>query len=787
MPFTPAVRKKIAIGVAGLFGLLLLTAIIAAAVIYPTLPDLAELSDYRPKMPLRIYTADGQLMAEYGTERRDFLPLDKIPKRMQDALLAVEDTDFYQHGAISYTGVMRAAANNLFGRHLQGASTITQQTARDYFLTKRHGDWARKFVEILLSYKMERELSKQQILEIYMNQIFLGNRAYGFAAASRTYFGKTLDQLSVAEMAMLAGLPQNPNYANPAVNLARATRRQQVVLMRMRETGQITAVEEKAAREEKLHIRSRQDARLHAEYASEMARQVVVDQYGEDSYNRGYKVYTTLVAPEQDAAYHALRRALMDLERRKAYRGPEGFVDLPEESADEDAAIAQALADHPDNDDLRSAVVTQAAPAKIVASLQSGDELEITGEGLRNVQPALSPKAKDGIRIERGSIIRVLKVGTRWAVAQAPEAEGAFVSMEPGTGRIHALVGGFDYARNKFNHVTQAWRQPGSSFKPFVYSAALEQGVSPSTIVNDAPITIGDWSPKNYEGTFDGLMTVRHALAKSKNMVTVRIMQMLGAERARQWAERFGFDIDKIPDNLTLGLGSGSVTPMQMVSAYSVFANAGLRTAPQLITKITDGDDKVLFEAKPLPPAAPASQADSPASGASGAAVDAVAAADDRRAISERNAFVISNLLQEVARSGTAARAQATLKRPDLYGKTGTTNDSVDAWFAGFQPSLAAVVWIGYDQPRGLGDRESGGGLALPVWIDAMGVALRNVPVREIQPPEEGLVMSNGDWSFTEFAGEAGLRTLGLDDVDKAAFEAAAAASAASASNDAPR
>ncbi|MBV8501228.1 MAG: PBP1A family penicillin-binding protein [Paucibacter sp.] len=753
MTLTSALRKKILFISAGCLVLVLLIAGVAAALIYPTLPDLAELSDYRPKMPLRIYTADGQLMAEYGAERRDYLPLDKIPKRMQNALLAVEDEGFYEHGAVSYSGMARAAINDLIGRHLQGASTITQQLARDFYLTKKRGDWSRKFVEILLSHKMEATLSKQQILEIYMNQIYLGSRAYGFAAASRIYFAKPLEQLSIAETAMLAGLPQNPYYVNPISNLRAATRRQHVVLLRMRETGMISEAEEKAAREEPLHVRSGQDARMHAEYVAEMARQVVVAQYGEESYNNGLKVTTTVVAAEQEAAYRGLRRALMDLERRKPYRGPEGTVDMPDDPEDEDAAISKGLAEHPDNDELRAAVVTQAAKDKILATLHSGDDIEITGEGLHSVQGALSANAKKEIRVARGSIIRVLKSGSHWVVAQAPEAEGAFVSMEPGTGRIHALVGGFDFARNKFNHVMQAWRQPGSSFKPLVYSAALEQGLTPSTIVNDAPITIGDWEPKNYENTYDGPMTVRAALAKSKNLVTVRVMQMLGAERARAWAVRFGLDADKLPNNLTLGLGSGSVTPMQMVAAYSVFANAGLRTSPLLITRITDADDKVLFDAETAKPAASASDA----------ASDATGATDERRAISERNAFVIANLLQEVARSGTAARAQATLHRPDLYGKTGTTNESVDAWFAGFQPSLAAVVWIGYDQPRSLGDRESGGGLALPVWIDAMSVALRNVPVHEIQPPSEGLVMSNGDWSFEEFAGDAGIRSLGMD------------------------
>jgi penicillin-binding protein 1A len=765
---SPAARKKIALIAAGLVALVALLLGIAAALIYPTLPDISELTDYRPKLPLRVYTADGVLMAEYGAERRDYLPLAQIPKRMQQALLAVEDADFYEHGGVSYTGILRAAFSNLIRSRSQGASTITQQLARDFYLTKKKL-YSRKFIEMLLAKKIEGELGKDQILEIYMNQIYLGQKAYGFSAAANTYFGKPLKDLDIAETAMLAGLPQNPGYANPIVNLDRATRRQHVVLLRMRETGVITAVEEQAARAEKLHIRSPQDARLHAEYAAEMVRQSVFAQYGEDSYTRGLKVTTTLVSAEQDAAYHALRRTLMDLERRKAYRGPEGYVELPDDASDQDSAITQALSEHPDNDELRAAVVTKVSPGKLLAILQSGEDIEIAGEGLRGVQSALSDKAKEEIRIRRGSIIRVLRSGPKnsWAVAQAPEAEGAFVSMEPGSGRMHALVGGFDFSRNKFNHVTQAWRQPGSSFKPIVYSAALEQGVTPSTIVNDAPIQIGDWEPKNYEGTVDGPITVRQALAHSKNLVTVRLMQLIGPSKAREWAARFGLDIDKQPDNLTLGLGSGAVTPMQMVGAYSVFANGGLRTAPQLITRIVDSDGSVLFEAAPQ-----ANAASTPVAASAASAVNVPGVTDsDQRAISERNAFVIDSLLQEVTRSGTAARAQATLRRPDLYGKTGTTNDSVDAWFAGFQPSLAAVVWIGYDQPRGLGDRESGGGLALPVWIDYMAVALKNIPVHEIAPPE-GVVMSNGDWSFEEYAGDAGIRTVGMDAVPPSAASA---------------
>jgi len=738
--------QRLLIILAATAALLVLLLAMAAALIYPNLPSIDNLTDYQPRQPLRVYTADGQLMGEFGAERRHYLPLKDIPKRMQDALLAIEDTGFYEHGGLYYPGIARAALANLFSSRSQGASTITQQLARDLYLTKKKL-YTRKFVEMMLALKIESQLSKQQILEVYMNQIYLGQRAYGFEAAAAAYFGKSLKELSIAETAMLAGLPQNPYYANPISNFQRATRRQLIVLERMHDTGLISPEDYAAAKAEKLHIRSAQDPRLHAEYAAEMARAVVHAQYGDEAYSRGLKVYTTLVAEQQQAAYKALRKTLMEYERRKPYRGPEGHVDLPGDAAEQDAAITQALAEHPDQDELRAAVVTQASPAKVLASLQSGEDLVITGEGLRSVQAALSDKARSELRIRSGSIIRVLRGAPSkaepqgaWLITQAPEAEGALVALEPGSGRVHALVGGFDFARNQFNHVTQAWRQPGSSFKPIVYSSALELGVSPATLVNDAPFVAGDWEPKNYDGTFDGPMTVRQALARSKNMVTIRVLEQLGPQRAKAWAGRFGLDQDKQPDNLTLALGSGSVTPLQMASAYAVFANGGHALKPLIITRITDAKGVPLFEA------------------------EAPAISEDNRAIPERNAFVMSSLLQEVARSGTAARAQASLRRPDIYGKTGTTNDAVDAWFAGYQPSLAAVVWIGYDNPRSLGDRETGGGMALPAWIDFMSVALKGVPVAEIAPPTEGLVRpEGGDWSFEEFAGEAGIRFIGLD------------------------
>ena len=737
-------KKKLFFAGTAAAALLALGVGVAALLVYPNLPDIAELSDYQPKQPLRVYTADGVQIGEFGAERRNYQQLSQIPPLMQNALLAIEDNGFYEHGGLDFSGIARAALANLTHANKQGASTITQQLARTFYLTKKK-IYSRKFVEMLLALKIESQLSKGQILEIYMNQIYLGQRAYGFEAAAGIYFGKTLKNLSLGETAMLAGLPQNPTYANPVVNFERASRRQHLVLSRMLDTGVISADQASAAQAEKLHIRSTQDPRLHAEYAAEMARQVVFSQYGESAYTRGLKVYTTLIAAEQAAAYQALRHSLLELERRKPYRGPEGFVELPPEAAELDAAITRALADHPDNDELRAAVVTQISAGRVVASLQSGEDLVISGEGLRGAQSALSDKARETSRIRRGAIIRVLRGAPTktdrhgpWVIVQAPEAEGALVALEPASGQVRALVGGFDFAKNQFNHVTQAWRQPGSSFKPFIYSAALEQGVGSSTLVNDAPISIGNWKPKNYEGTFDGPMTVRQALAHSKNMVTIRLLELVGPAKARDWAAQFGFESERQPDDLTLALGSGAVTPLQMASAYSVLANGGYLLAPLLISKIVDSKGSTLFVAKPNAPSS------------------------ENRVIPERNAFLTSSLLQEVTRSGTAARAQAQLRRPDLYGKTGTTNESVDAWFAGFQPSLVAVVWIGYDQPRSLGDRESGGGLALPVWIDFMSVALKHQPVREIAPVE-GVVQVNGDWHLEEFAGEAGVKTLGMD------------------------
>ena len=516
----------------------------------------------------------------------------------------------------------------------------------------------------------------------------------------------------------------------------------------MEENGFITKEQALIALDTPLTIRSRTSNQWqHAGHVAETVRQMMFSQYGDETYTRGLNVYTTVRAEDQVSAYKALRRGIMDFERRQIYRGPEKFIDLPADGKAAEDAVDDALVEFPDSDDLMTAIVLSASPQKVVAERQNGDRIEITGDGLKPAQSGLSPKAPPNIRIRRGAVIRVAQTPKKtWEITQMPEVEGAFVALDPRDGSVRALVGGFDYERNKFNHVTQAWRQPGSSFKPFIYSAALEKGFTPATVVNDAPlffdagVTGGQpWEPKNYDGTFDGPMSLRRGLARSKNMVSIRVLQSVGPQAAQEWATHFGFDAEKHPAYLTLALGAGSVTPMQMASAYAVFANGGYRINPYLITRVTDYRGKLLVETKPP-------------------VLD-----ESVRAIPQRNAFVMNSLLQEVTRSGTAARAQATLKRPDVYGKTGTTNDSIDAWFAGYQSTVVAVSWIGYDTPKKLGDRETGGGLSLPVWISYMGQALKGVPVSEPAPPP-GVVNVGGEWLYTEYANNSGVTSVGLDD-----------------------
>ncbi|MDP9899678.1 penicillin-binding protein 1A [Variovorax ginsengisoli] len=727
---------------------------ITVAVISARLPDVSTLaSDYRPKLPLQIYTSDGVLIGEFGEERRQLVPLDAVPKVLKEAVLAVEDARFYDHGGIDAKGIARALLSNLWHGTRQGASTLTQQVARNVYLSTEQ-TFTRKFYEALLALQLERHLSKDRILEIYLNQIYLGERAYGFAAASETYFGKPLQDINAAEAAMLAGLPKAPSSVNPVRNPRRARARQLHVIQRMQETGVWTRAEADHARAQPLHLRDAADpTRVHAEYVAEAVRRTVYAEYGDSTYVRGLKVYTTLVATEQIAAYRALRKGIVDYERRQRYRGPEKFVDLPADAAALDDAVDEALADQPDDGDLLAAVVLSATPQQVMAVRANGDTLSIGGDGLKAAQAALSATAAPALRLRRGAVIRVMKTSRNdWEIVQRPEVEGAFVALDPRNGAVRALVGGFSHERSQFNHVTQAWRQPGSSFKPFLYSAALEQGFMPATQVNDAPLffdataTGGKaWEPKNYDGDFDGPMTLRQALMRSKNLVSVRLLQAVGVPVAQDWIARFGFTRERQPDSLPLALGAGTVTPMQMATAYAVFANGGYRVNPQFVTRITDHRGQVLVDhALPERPD------------------------ESTRAIPARNAFVMNTLLQSVMKGGTGSKAWQALRRDDLYGKTGTTNDSMDTWFAGFQPTRVGVAWIGYDLPRRLGVRgETGGSLSLPVWTDFMQSTLQRVPVAPLAVPD-GVVQIDGEWYFDDRTPGHGVATLGFDDAHDA-------------------
>ena len=720
----------------GAAALVTLVGALLAAWYWQDLPALDKVLDYQPRQPLQVFTADGVEIAQFGSERRQFVPIEQMPRLMQDAVLAIEDTGFREHFGISLKGLLRATLANLTGGMPQGASTITQQVARTFFLSTRRTA-ERKIKEALLALQIENRLSKDQILELYMNQIYLGQRAYGFGAAAQVYFGKPLAALSVAETAMLAGLPQNPIWANPIADFERATRRQRLVLARMRDVGVIDAATHDQAVATRLVLRAPGQVHVQAAHVAEMARQAVVERYGERAYTQGIRVFTSLRLHDQNAAHAALRRAVLAHERRQPWRGPEAQEELPADERLTERAAAQALKDHRDDDDLRLAIVTRADPRALDVQLASGESLHITGAGLRTAQPGLNPKAPRELALRRGSVIRVMAESVRgqttWSVVQWPRTEGAFVAMDPDTGRVRALVGGFDFNRRQFNHATRAWRQPGSSFKPFLYSAALEAGVMPDTVVDDLPLAASegatdDWNPKNSDGSFDGPITVREAMARSKNLVSLRLLRHVGLPEAKAWLSRFGLDPARHPDNLTYALGAGSVTPLQLAAAYAVFANEGHRITPVLIERIVDARGQTIFEA---PPAAPLDEAS--------------------RVLPARNVFLVDSLLAGVTGHGTAARVQAALRRPDLYGKTGTTNEAVDAWFAGFQPGLVAVSWIGYDEPQSLGVSESGGGLALPAWIDYMQHALRGVPVEPLRPPP-GVRQTGGDWRYDEWA-----------------------------------
>ncbi|MFZ3289565.1 MAG: PBP1A family penicillin-binding protein [Telluria sp.] len=712
----------------------------------PNVPALDAVTDYQPKIPLRIYTADHVLIGEFGEEHRDFIPIGQMPDMMKKAVLAIEDKRFYEHGGIDWIRAMGAARSNLRGGFREGASTITMQVARNFFLS-REKLVARKLNEIALAYKIEAALSKDQILELYMNQIYLGQRSFGFGSAARTYFGKPLSTLSVAEMAMLAGLPQNPARHNPAVNPKRARQRQHVVLKSLRSLDYISEAQYQQALREPLRVKTRGlEFDTHAEYVAELARQEVFARFKEDAYTKGIIVTTTIMKADQDAAYESVRRNVLDYDQRHGYRGPEAFIDLPLDPEAREDAIDEALRKRPSVDRLLAVVVTAASPTRVRVETIDGDAIDISGDGLKFPARALAPNARAQFKLRPGAVVRIARQGQKgWAITQVPQVAAAFVSLDAASGAYRALVGGFDYNMQKFNHVTQAWRQPGSAIKPFVYSASLEKGYSPATLILDQPLDLpgenagATWSPQNDDGVFDGPITMRFALAHSKNVASVRLLRAMSVPYAHDYLGKFGFDLARHPKNLTLALGTGAVTPLQMAGAYAVFANGGYRVQPYLIARIEDARGTVIAQAP-----APAPDRES------------------TRALDPRNAFVVDSMLRDVARYGTGAATTHKLGRSDIAGKTGTTSDAIDGWFAGYGSDVVAVAWMGYDEPRSLGGREFGATLAMPIWIDYMRVVLAKRAQLERAAPE-GVTFDNGDWIYSEYAGTTEFRSIDVE------------------------
>ncbi|CPJ40310.1 penicillin-binding protein 1A [Bordetella pertussis] len=728
----------------------------ALALAWPNLPDLHAMTDYRPRVPLRVYTADRVLIGEFGEERRNVLRFNEIPDVMKSAVLAAEDDRFYQHGGIDWMGVIRAGLTNLISMSKsQGASTITMQVARNFYLSSEK-TYSRKFYELLLTYKIEAELTKDQILELYMNQIYLGHRSYGFAAASRTYFGKPLSEVTPAEAAMLAGIPKAPSRFNPISNRPRAELRQRYVLGRMYSLGYLTEPEYKEAMAQPIVIKSAEGTpaggyAIHGEYVAELARQLLYNVYQDNLYSRGINIYTTVQSKDQESAYRAVRDGVLEYTRRAPYPGPEEQLDMPAGVENDPQALDEFLDGvfdkFSDSGDLLTAVVLSASPTEIKLVRSSREVISITDKkALGVVARALTDKAKPEMRLKRGSVVYIHKYNDNWEVINMPAVQAAFVALSPQDGAIRAMVGGFDFYRGNFNRVTQAWRQPGSNIKPFIYAASLERGLTPATQISDQPFELSAaqtgskaWHPKNYGNQYEPMLTMRQGLYKSKNMVSIRILQAIGPQYAQDYLTRFGFDKARQPAVLPLALGAGSVTPLQLAGAYAVFANGGYRITPYLIDRVTDSSGKVLMQSRPV------------------IAGDAAA-----RAIDARTAFVMDDMLRGVATSGTAARARATLKRSDVAGKTGTTNESVDAWFSGYTPSLVATAWLGFDQPKSLGSRETGGGVAMPIWLDYMKDALKGVPEEKQRPRPDGLLVENGELYFSEFPPGQAVARLGL-------------------------
>lgn len=725
----------------------------AAIIINYQLPDADKLTQYQPDIPLRIYSEDDVLLGEFGAEKRERISIQEVPAFLKKAILSVEDARFYEHEGIDYTGILRALITDIIHVEArQGASTITMQVARNLFLSNEK-TITRKLYEILLARKIEQTLSKDQILEIYMNQIYLGQRAYGFATAARVYFNKSLPEITIAEAAMLAGLPKAPAAYNPIVNPQRAIIRQKYVLQRMLDTNSITQDEFNLAINEPLHVALAADPnRIHAEYVNEMVRQFVFSKYQEETYTKGYIVKTMIRAADQEAAYQAVRKGVLAYDKRHSYHGPEGLVTVPDGDNERSELLITTLNQYPNLANVLTAIVISASTKEVTALIHTGDTIRVTGSGLDFASRALQAKASEKLKIKKGSIIRVMNIDDHWFIVQQPGVESGLVSITPQTGAIRALVGGFDFTRNHFNHVTQAWRQPGSSFKPFMYSAALEKGYGPATTINDSPLQYEHedeneeaWVPKD-ESTPEGLVSLRIAVQKSINLAAIRVLDAITPKYAQTFiTSTFGFSPDKIQPYLSMALGAGEVTPMQLASAYSIFANGGYQISPYLITNITDINGNILYESEP-------------------ATVEKGA----KRVIDERNSYIMTSLLRSVAQHGTGALSNQ-IGRSDLSGKTGTTNNAYDGWFAGYQQSLVSVVWMGYDKPQSLGKDEFGSRVALPIWVDYMKQALKNAPP-ENRPLPANIALIGGELYYDNFTpGHGFVSSVGVNFSDSIA------------------
>ncbi len=706
---------------------------IAILVTYPKLPSLDSLQHYQPKMPLTIYSADGEVIGIYGEQRREFTKIGDFPKVLRNAVIAAEDKRFYQHWGVDVWGVARAAVDNVVAGGVQsGASTITQQVAKNFYLSSEK-TFTRKFNEALLAYKIEQSLSKDKILELYFNQIYLGQRAYGFASAAQIYFNKDVRELTLAEAAMLAGLPKAPSAYNPIVNPERAKLRQKYILNNMLEEKMITLQQRDQALSEELHYeRFVQKIDQSALYVAEMVRQELYEKYGEDAYTQGFKVYTTVRTDHQKVATEALRKALRNFDRGSSYRGAESYIDLSK-GEDVEETVSQYLSGLYTVDKMVPAVVLDVTKRKnVVIQLPSGKRVTLDGRSLGFAARAVNNEKMGESRIRRGSVIRVRNNGGRWVVVQEPLLQGALVSLDAKTGAVRALVGGYDFHSKTFNRAAQAMRQPGSTFKPFVYSAALSKGMTASTMVNDAPISLPGkgangsvWTPKNSDGRYSGYITLRQALTASKNMVSIRILMSIGVGYAQQYIQRFGFKPSELPASLSMALGTGETTPLKVAEAYSVFANGGYRVSSHVIDKIYDSDGRLRAQMQPL-----------------------VAGQNAPQAIDPRNAYIMYKIMQDVVRVGTA-RGAAALGRSDIAGKTGTTNDNKDAWFVGFNPDVVTAVYIGFDKPKSMGRAGYGGTIAVPVWVDYMRFALKGRQGKGMKVPE-GVVSSNGEYYMKE-------------------------------------